>query len=78
VVKRQFADDAITVTGFVVEHSDGTREFVNVEVAEDLSMAARGAVITGLQRLLREGRIVHGVVILCGAAGRVEMLKEIK
>jgi predicted ATPase len=32
----------------------------------------------GLQRLVREGRTVHGRVKLCGAAGRVEVLKEIK
>jgi len=78
VIKRQFADNGVVVTGFVLENTDGTREFVNVEVSEDLSMAARRIVIRGLQRLVGEGRTVHGRVKLCGAAGRVEVLEEIK
>jgi hypothetical protein len=78
VVKREFADDAVKISHFVVEHSDGTREIVNVEVPEGLSQTTRGNVLIGLQRLLREGRTVHGLVTLCGAAGRVEMLKEIR
>jgi hypothetical protein len=61
-----------------LENTDGTREFVNVQISEDLSMAARRIVIPGLQRLVREGRTVHGRVKLCGAAGRVEVLEEIK
>lgn len=68
----------VAVRGFVVEHSDGTREVVNVEIPEGLGAAIRGNVLVGLQRLLREGRIVHGLVTLCGAAGRVEMLKAIR
>jgi hypothetical protein len=78
VVKREFADNGIVVSGFVLERADGTREFVNVEISEELSMAARRIVIPGLQRLVRDGRTVHGRVKLCGAAGRVEVLKEIR
>jgi hypothetical protein len=32
VVKRQFDDGAIRVTGFVIENADGSRDFVNVGV----------------------------------------------
>jgi len=77
VIKRQFADNGVVVTGFVLENTDGTREFVNVQISEDLSMAARRIVIPGLQRLVREGRNVHGRVHVCGS-GRLEFLKEIK
>ena len=32
VVKRQYDDGAILVTGFVIENPDGSRDFVNVGV----------------------------------------------
>jgi len=76
VIKREFADNGVVVSGFVLEKANGTREFVNVKISEDLSTAARRIVIPGLQRLVREGRTVHGRVKLCGVAGHVEVLKK--
>jgi hypothetical protein len=77
VVKRDFASDALSITGFVVERRDGTRQFVNVSIPSDLSMVARSVVDDGLQRLLREGREVRASCLACGAAGRVLTLERI-
>ena len=77
VVKRDFADDALTITGFIVERSEGTRQIVNVSIPSDLGMAARSVVYDGLQRLLKEGRDVRARALACGAAGRVLMLERV-
>ncbi len=77
VVKREFAEDALTVKAFVVEIPNGTREFVNVELPENLDRATQSIVLDGLQRLLREGRDVNGVVEICGGSGRFLFLGEI-
>ena len=78
VVKREFANDAITVKDFVVERSDGTREIVNVGIPDDLGMAMRSIVFDGLQRLLRPGRSIRATAAGCGAAGRVLMLERVR
>ncbi len=78
VVKREFAADALTLTGFVVEHGDGTRQFINVEIPPHLDMTTRESVFDGLQRLLKEGRLVTGRALACGAAGRVLTLEQIR
>jgi hypothetical protein len=41
VVKRQFAQDAVTVENFVIELPDGVREFVGVDV--DMQNLGRGS-----------------------------------
>jgi hypothetical protein len=51
VVKREFADDAVTVRSFVVEHSDGTRDIVNVEVPEDGNLQRLRRVSTAIMFL---------------------------
>ncbi len=78
VVKREFADDAVTVNGFVVERADGTRQFVNVEVPRDLDMATQSIVYDGLQRLLQQDRQIQGQAVGCGAAGRVLSLERVR
>ncbi len=68
VAKRIFASDALTITGFVVEHADGTRNFINVYIPNSLDQFTQGAVFNGLQRLLKEGRRVTGRAQACGSA----------
>jgi hypothetical protein len=78
VVMREFDKDGLRVIGFVLESKDGTRDHVNVDVNPDqMSMVAREWVYRGLQTLLKEGRRVRAVVMLCGAAGRISMAHEI-
>ena len=77
VAKRMFADDALTITGFIIEHIDGTRTFINVDIPDSQDRFTRGAVFDGLQRLLREGRGVIGRVQVCGS-GPVLTLEQIQ
>jgi len=77
-VQREFANDAVSLKGFVVERADGTRKFVNVDIPDDLSMMARDAVFDGLQRLLQQGRLVRADAVACGAGGRVLSLDHLK
>jgi hypothetical protein len=75
VVKRSFAEDGLTLSGFVIEISDGSREFVNVDApSENLNNVTRGWVSKGLGSLLAEQRSAEIFVKLCGAAGRVQVL----
>jgi hypothetical protein len=79
IARREFSKDGLKITGVVIEQSDGTREFVNVDVNLDNSdMVTRSWVMKGLQTLLAEGRSVHLDLRLCGAAGRVEMIDAIR
>jgi hypothetical protein len=78
IVKREFAPDALTLTGIVIEVSDGTREFINVEIPKELNMALRGNVYRGLQQLTRIGRKANGRAFACGVAGRVQTLDAIR
>jgi hypothetical protein len=70
VVQRRFEDDAMTIKGFVVEKADGTRDYVNVSLPDE-GMFNANLAIYGLQRLIRQGRIVQGRVLWCGAAASV-------
>lgn len=70
IVKREFDDTGVRVSQFVVELSDGTREGVNVSPPPELPLVTRDNIIVGLQKLTRVGRVVHGAVYRCGAAGR--------
>ena len=78
VVKRDFAKNGVSPSGFVLEKKDGSRTFVNVEIPDDLNMVDLGYVTQGLQTLIREGRYTHGGVRACGAAGRVLTLESVK
>ena len=78
VIKREFAKDGLTVSGFVVERGDGTRKFVNVDVPNGLDMVTRDAVFDGLQRMLKQDRIVYGQAAACGAGGRFLTLERLK
>ena len=78
VVKREFGDDAISLKGFVLEKDGGTRQLINVDIPDGLSMAAKDIVFNGIQRLLRNGRSMVGTVSACGAAGRVLTLESVR
>jgi hypothetical protein len=78
-VKRQLGKDGLTLTGFVLEEPDGSREFINVNVKLDtMSMVTRSWVANGLHTLLAEGRSAEVYIRLCGAAGRVEVLDALR
>jgi hypothetical protein len=49
---------------------------VNVSLPDE-GMFNTNLAIYGLQRLIRQGRIVQGRVLWCGAAGRVGTLEAI-
>jgi hypothetical protein len=78
VVKRDFAENGVSLSGFVLEEKDGSRTFVNVAIPDDLDMVDLGYVTQGLQTLIREGRNIHGMVRACGAAGRVLTLESVR
>ena len=79
IVKRQFGNDGLTLTGFVLEEPDGSREFINVEVKLDiLDAATRSWIANGLHALLAEGRSAETYIRLCGAAGRVVVLDALQ
>jgi hypothetical protein len=78
VVKREFSNDAITVTGFIFERVDGTRQLVNVDVPSGLNRVSQEIVDDGLQRLLRVGRVIHGRALQCGVSGRIFVLEQIE
>jgi hypothetical protein len=67
------------VEGFVLEHPDGSRDFINVEAdIKGASMNASGWITRGLQTLLAEGHTVEVVVKFCGVAGHFVMLDAIR
>jgi hypothetical protein len=72
VVERQFRDDRVTVTSFVLEFADGSRDFINVDTHfKGLTLNASGWIIRGLQTLLVEGHVVDVVVKFCGVSGHI-------
>ena len=67
IVQRTFGADAMTVEGFVIERADHTRRYVNVFVPPSLDRVTHEAVLTGLQRLTWEGRVIVGAAQACGS-----------
>jgi hypothetical protein len=85
VVKRNFDDKVGTiVTGVTIEHSDGTRNFANVAIAEnenwalDIGRVNAAWIAQGLQTLLKVGNRVSLGVYACGAAGRVLVVHSVR
>lgn len=82
IVKVEFASDAITIRGIVVEPPNGGRFYVNVAWPSmdlpGMNMAELGWIIEGLQQLLRKDNQIEGDVRPCGAAGRFLDLTNIK
>ena len=78
VIRREFESDDLTIKGFIIEKGDGTRDYVNVSVPDNLSMAVRSIVDDGLQRLLKPGRVISGQAVLCGVSGRIVQLTEVR
>jgi hypothetical protein len=78
IVKREFANDGLKLSGFVIEGPDGSREFINAIVDLDKTDATtKSWVMRGLHTLLTEGRSVEVDIMACGASGRVMMLNAI-
>ena len=72
VVKRRFADDRVSVAGFILELPDGSRDFINVDVDHTgLTLKASGWIIRGLQTLLTQDHVVDVNVKSCSTAGYV-------
>jgi hypothetical protein len=80
VVAREFRDDQITITGFVIEKSDGERQHINIDWMPigDLPNADRGWILQGLQILLRPGNRVNIKTQLCGITGAVQDADDIQ
>jgi hypothetical protein len=79
VVKRQFEEDQVTVEGFVLEHPDGSRDFIGVNLdGKGLSLNTSGWIIRGLQTLLAEGHVVDVTVKFCGVSGHFVMLDAVR
>lgn len=78
VVKRQFAQNALDMTGFVYQRPDGTRQFVNVDTYPELDSVTQDIIANGFQRLLKVGRILRGWALECGVSGRVFSLEQIE
>jgi hypothetical protein len=82
VAKRDFDGGGLLIKGFVLEHKDGSREYVNVSVDNDIldisspsfiGLVDSGWIELGLQTLLREGRKVKLNVTICGNGGVVSV-----
>ncbi len=79
IAARKFAANGVALDSITLEQRDGTRTIVNVDQPpQSTSMADLGFVTTGLQRLSKVGRTMHGRAFACGAAGRVFVLDEIR
>ncbi len=66
VIKRQFEDDRVSIAGLILELSDGSRDFINVDVDHTgLTSNASGWIIRGLETLLTQGRVVDVSVKAC-------------
>ncbi len=79
VVGRKFTGNEVKLDSITLEQKDGTRDIVNVDSPPaNLSMADLGFVTSGMQRLSKVGRVMHGRAFACGAAGRVSYLDEIR
>ena len=79
VAKRTFSNDGLALTGFVIEGSDGNREFVNASVEFGaLDAATSGWIRQGMNTLIQEGRTAVISTKACGAAGRVLMLDSVR
>lgn len=76
VAGRQFAADDFTLSSFIWENTDGSRQYVNVQVPGDMSRALSSKVLSGLQTLLRVGRRFSAVVQSCspGAATFITLM----
>lgn len=82
VVGRQFAQDQMTLTGFVLELQDGERQFINVDTMISLDQfsvdrASRTWVISGLQRMLNVNNVITGTVQYCAGSGHIAVLNSL-
>jgi len=82
VVGREFAQDQITLTGFVLELPDGERQFINVDAMISLAefsvdRASQSWVISGLDRMLNVNNVIVGTVQYCAGSGDFAMLNSL-
>jgi aspartyl protease family protein len=78
VVKPSYANNGVTVNGFVLESADGRRSFINVYFDDGIDLADLGWITQGLQTLLRAGNSIQGSIQVCGASGRILNLDTIR
>jgi hypothetical protein len=77
IVKLDYDDDEIKISGFILEDESGKRTNINVET-DVLYTRLPNADIGNLPSLFAKGKRVSVVVIGCGASGRVLMAKNIR
>ena len=77
VAARDFAKNAMDLTGITLEDADGVRTFINVEVWPNLRGAFGANLASALQKLSKVGRNVAVQAYVCGT-GRVIVLDEIR
>ena len=66
IAKRQFEDDRVTISSFILELPDGSRQFIGVGLdTQGLTLNTSGWVIRGLQTLLTQGNVVDVTVKSC-------------
>ena len=66
IAKRQFEDDRVTISSFILELPDGSRHFIGVGLdTQGLTLNTSGWVIRGLQTLLTQGNVVDVTVKSC-------------
>jgi hypothetical protein len=79
IAKREFSKDGLSLSGVVIEESDGNREYVNVGFELDkVDAVTKSWMMRGLHTLLAEGRSVEADIMACGASGRMKMLNAIR
>lgn len=80
VLSVRYAAGNVALQSFTLEHKDGTRTLVNVDIdqIQTGSMVAIAWIQQGLQQWIRKGKNVSIGALFCGAAGRVVVLDSIK
>jgi hypothetical protein len=76
IVKRKFANDEITIIGFVIRSSNDERTYINIDDEQIQRMSSVGR--SNFSSLLGIGKRVKVWVYGCGAAGRVLIADRIK
>ena len=82
VVGREFGPDELTMIGFVIELSDGERQFINVDAMASLNqfsvgLADQNWVIPGLDKMLNVNNVIHGTVQICAGTGADAFLNSL-
>jgi len=77
IMKLEYADDELRITGFALRRSDGEREYMNLDseyLYRNLSMFD----VSHFQRFISVGKRVSVKFYQCGAVGRVWVADKIQ